>query len=103
MKDLTLAQVKEQLLQSGFAGSYPFNDYTMMQYTTAEGIKFHICLDVKKPNRVDCLRACKPGKIMADGLVGNFVSGPGRMKRFSFDSAEQLIKKIEAIKDFLFW
>ena len=98
MKNLTLAQVKEQLLQSGFAGSYPYNDYTMVQYTSAEGIKFHIYLDVKKPNRVDSLRACKPDRIMADGIIGKFVSGTGRMKRFSFDSAEQLIKKIEAIK-----
>lgn len=98
MKDLTLAQVKDQLLQSGFTGSYPYNDYTMAQYTSAEGIKFLINLDAEKPNRVDCLRACKPGIIMADGIIGKFVSGTGRMKRFSFDSAEQLIKKIEAIK-----
>ena len=98
MRNMTLAQVKEQLLQSGFTGPYPFNDYTMVQYTSAEGVKFQIYLDTKKPNRVDCLRICKPGHVLGFAIIGNFVGGNGRMNRFSFDSAEQLIKKIEAIK-----
>ncbi len=34
-----LKEVKEQLIKNGFQDSYPFNDYTMVQYKTANGNK----------------------------------------------------------------
>ena len=88
-------EVKESLIAAGFIKS---SYYPWVEYTREDGVLFQIYLDPKKPNRVVCLRGCHLKTIIADGIIGNFVSGKGRMKRFSFSSPEKLIAKLNSIK-----
>ena len=90
-----MKEVKESLIAAGFikSGLYPW-----FEYTREDGVLFQVYLDPKKPNRVDCLRGCHRGTIMSDGIIGNFVGGKGRLKRFSFNSPEKLIAKLNSIK-----
>ena len=91
----SLKEVKEQLIKSGFTDSYPFNNYTMVQYKAPNGNSFHIYLDETNPNRVATLRGMKPNTIMAFGLIGSFV-GSGKVgRKFSFKSPEELKNKLE--------
>jgi hypothetical protein len=94
MKDLKMREVKEKLFAAGFKESYMVH----ISEITIDGIRFLVELDPAKPNRVMTLRADQPGSIMVTGLIGDFIGGKGLMKRFSFNSPEQLIKKLKAIK-----
>ena len=92
----SLKEVKEQLIENGFNGSYPFNDYTMVQYKAKNGNSFHIYLDESKPNRVNTLRGMKPNVFSAFGLIGEFVGGGGRRgRKFSFKDPEDLKSRLE--------
>ncbi len=91
----SLKAVKEQLIKNGFQDSYPFNDYTMVQYEAANGNSFHIYLDETKSNRVAALRGMKPNTITAFGLIGKFI-GSGKVgRKFSFITPEDLKNKLE--------
>ena len=91
----SLKEVKEQLIKNGFENSYPFNDYTLVQYKASNGNSFHIYLDETKPNRVATLRGMKPTTIMAFGLIGKFC-GSGKVgRKFSFKTPEDLKNKLE--------
>ena len=92
---ISLKEVKEQLIKNGFEDSYPFNDYTMIQYKAENGNSFHIYLDETKPNRVEALRGMKPTTIIAFGLIGTFI-GSGKVgRKFSFKTPEDLKNKLE--------
>ena len=91
----SLKEVKEQLIKNGFKDSYPFNDYTLVQYEATNGNSFHIYLDETKPNRVRALRGMKPNTIMGFGLIGQFV-GSGKVgRKFSFNTPKDLKNKLE--------
>ena len=91
----SLKEVKEQLIKNGFKDSYPFNDYTMVQYKASNGNSFHIYLDETKPNRVAALRGMKLTTSMAFGLIGKFC-GSGKVgRKFSFKTPEELKNKLE--------
>jgi hypothetical protein len=91
----SLKEVKDQLIKNGFENSYPFNDYTLVQYKASNGNSFHIYLDETKPNRVATLRGMKPTTIMAFGLIGKFC-GSGKVgRKFSFKTPEELKNKLE--------
>ena len=92
---ISLKEVKEQLIKNGFEDSYPFNDYTMIQYKAENGNSFHIYLDETKPNRVEALRGMKSTTIIAFGLIGKFI-GSGKVgRKFSFKTPEDLKNKLE--------
>ena len=86
---------KSQLYNIGFKNSYPFHNNSMIQYTATNGNHFHIYLDSDNPTKVTCLRAQKPGSIQGYGLIGNFVGGKGRHRRFSFKTPHDLKEKLE--------
>ena len=94
MKDLKMSEVRAQLFANGFKESFMVHILEI----TIDGNRFMVELDPKQPNRVMILRADRAESIMVTGLVGNFVGGKGPMNRFSFNSPEQLIKKLKAIK-----
>ena len=94
MKDMTIREVREQLFKAGFKESF----VVYILEITIDGNRFMINLDPVKPNRVITLRADRSESIMVTGLIGQFVGGKGPMNRFSFNSPDQLIKKLKAIK-----
>jgi hypothetical protein len=94
MKNLKMSDVREQLFKAGFKKSFMVHILEI----TIDGNRFMVTLDPKQPNRVMTLRADRAESIMVTGLIGNFIGGRGPMNRFSFDSPEQLIKKLKAIK-----
>ena len=91
----SLKEVKEQLIKNGFQDSYPFNDFTMVQYKSTNGNSFHIYLDETKPNRVAALRGMKPNTVIAFGLVGRFIGSGKAGRKFSFKTPEDLKNKLE--------
>jgi hypothetical protein len=93
MKDMTIREVREQLFKAGFKESF----VVYILEITIDGNRFMIDLDPVKPNRVTTLRVDRADSIMVTGLIGNFIGGKGPMNRFSFNSPEQLIKKLKAI------
>ncbi len=93
MKELKMSEVREQLFKAGFKQSF----VVYMLEITIDGNRFMINLDPAKPNRVTTLRVDRADSIMVTGLIGNFIGGKGLMNRFSFNSPEQLIKKLKAI------
>jgi hypothetical protein len=90
-------EIKKELFAVGFTDSYPYSDYTMVKYSSINGNSFHIYLDPVKYNRVKTLRGINPKSVMAAGLIGNFISGKGSMRKFSFKSPQDLINKLEKI------
>ncbi len=93
MKELKMSEVREQLFKAGFKESF----VVYILEITIDGNRFMIELDPTKPNRVMTLRVDTADIIMVTGLIGEFISGKGLMNRFSFNSPEQLIKKLKAI------
>ena len=94
MKDMAIREVREQLFKAGFKESF----VVYILEITIDGNRFMINLDPVKPNRVITLRVDRSESIMVTGLIGQFIGGKGPMNRFSFDSPDQLIKKLKAIK-----
>ena len=94
MKDMTIREVREQLIAAGFKESF----VVYILEITIDGNRFMINLDPVKPNRVMTLRVDRSESIMVTGLIGQVAGFKGPMNRFSFNSPEQLIKKLKAIK-----
>ena len=92
---VSLKEVKNELFKEGFGDSYPYSNCYMVQYKASNGNSFQIYLDEKKPNRVRTLRAMKPNTVSAFGLIGEFVGGKVKGRKFSFNSPKQLIEKLE--------
>jgi hypothetical protein len=90
----SLKEIKEQLIKNGFQDSYPFNDYTMVQYKATNGNSFHIYLDGNKPNRVESLWGTKPNTIQGWGLIGEFIGSVKVGRKFSFKTPEDLKNKL---------
>lgn len=90
-----MKEVKEELFKNGFANSYPYGNYNMVRYTAKNGNKFDIYLDDKKPNRVKTLRGHKPEVFCSFGLIGNFVGGKAKGRKFSFKNSEDLKDKLD--------
>lgn len=93
MKDLKMSEVRAKLFANGFKESFI---YSIIE-TTIDGNRFMVTLDPSQPNRVITLRADRAEGVIVTGLVGKFIGGRGPMNRFSFNSPEQLIKKLKAI------
>jgi hypothetical protein len=94
MKDLKMSEVKEQLFAAGFKTSF----VVYLLEITIDDTRFIIELNGQKPNQVRTLRSDHPNSILVTGLIGDFIGGNGPLNRFSFNSPEQLIKKLKAIK-----
>jgi hypothetical protein len=86
---------QKQLFDIGFKNSFPFSNETMVRYKSPNGNSFDVYLDFDKPNKVVCLRGKKEGSIIAYGLIGNFVGGKGRYRKFSFKTPQQLKEKLD--------
>jgi len=92
-----MEKIKKELFAVGFKDSYPHSNYNMVQYIAKNENSFHIYLDPAKPNRVKSLRGIRLKSIVTAGLIGNFISGKGSIRRFSFKSPQDLIDKLEKI------
>jgi hypothetical protein len=90
-----MKEIKEELFKNGFENSFPYRDYNMVRYTAKNGNKFDIYLDDAKPNRVETLRGHKPEVFWSFGLIGNFVGGKAKGRKFSFKNSVDLKNKLE--------
>lgn len=77
----------------GFYHTNRFGD-NAINYDAANGVRFNVYYKGKK---VTCVRANLRRSGFSDGMIGNFVGGKGRLRRFSFKTPEALAAKLEKL------
>jgi hypothetical protein len=92
-----LNSIKADLLQHPSFNRKHYTSWTCVTYTSKCGITFDVYLDELKANRVKTLRANKTGHSVAKGLIGDFVGGKARGRKFSFKTTQDLIFKLEKL------
>lgn len=78
----SVGEAREFLLNYGFKNSYPYNDFTMVQYTDSKNRLHQLYINKKKPNQISFWRINRPGSIQAECVVGTSIGGKGHMRAF---------------------
>ena len=81
-----ISEAKQFLYGLGFKKSYPYNDYTMVQFRDDKGRNHLLNINPKNPNQIDTWRIQRPGEAMSEGVVGEFIGGGKTGRAFQIKS-----------------